>query len=66
MAAEHLFYFTPKSLRRRMEQTPLEVVEFQTKGMDIPNVMSHFRDDKRLQPGRRFPCRAMQCATGGY
>jgi 2-polyprenyl-3-methyl-5-hydroxy-6-metoxy-1,4-benzoquinol methylase len=54
MPAEHLFYFTPKSLRRLIEQTPLEVVEFQTKGMDIPDVMSHFRDDKQLQPVADF------------
>lgn len=46
MPAEHLFYFTPKSLRRLIEQTPLEVVEFMTKGMDIPDMMSHYRDDK--------------------
>jgi hypothetical protein len=54
MPAEHLFYFTSKSLRRLIEQTPLEVVEFQTKGMDIPDVMSHFRDDKQLQPVADF------------
>lgn len=54
MPAEHLFYFTPKSLRHLIEQTPLEVVEFQTKGMDIPDVMSHFRDDRQLQPVADF------------
>jgi 2-polyprenyl-3-methyl-5-hydroxy-6-metoxy-1,4-benzoquinol methylase len=46
MPAEHLFYFTPRSLRRLIEETPLAVAEFQTKGMDIPDVMSHYRDDE--------------------
>ena len=46
MPAEHLFYFTPKSLQSLIEQTPLKVVEWMTKGMDIPDVMSHYRDDK--------------------
>ena len=36
MPAEHLFYFTPRSLRQMIEQTPLDVIDFQTKGMDIP------------------------------
>lgn len=47
MPAEHLFYFTPKSLRSLIGSIPLEVVEFQTKGTDIPDIFSHFRDDKQ-------------------
>lgn len=49
MPSEHLFYFTPKSLRGLIERNALEVVEFQTKGMDIADVMSHFRDDRKLR-----------------
>jgi 2-polyprenyl-3-methyl-5-hydroxy-6-metoxy-1,4-benzoquinol methylase len=44
MPAEHLFYFTPRSLRRMIEETPLDIVDFQTKGMDIPDLYSYFRD----------------------
>jgi 2-polyprenyl-3-methyl-5-hydroxy-6-metoxy-1,4-benzoquinol methylase len=40
MPAEHLFYFTPVSLRRLIEGTPLDILEFQTKGMDIADVYS--------------------------
>lgn len=47
MPAEHLFQFTPQSLRRLIVNASLEVVEFQTKGTDIPDIFSHFRDDKR-------------------
>lgn len=54
MPAEHLFYFTPASLRRIIEETPLEVVEFQTKGMDIPDLYSYFRDDAHSQPVADF------------
>jgi 2-polyprenyl-3-methyl-5-hydroxy-6-metoxy-1,4-benzoquinol methylase len=61
MPAEHLFYFTPKSLRRLIEQTPLEVAEFMTKGMDIPDIMSHFRDEKQSPEVAAFL--AEQCRT---
>ncbi len=44
MPAEHLFYFTPASLRRLIEETPLEILEFETKGMDIPDLYSYCRD----------------------
>lgn len=54
MPAEHLFYFTPKSLRGMIENVPLEVVEFQTKGTDIPDIFSHFRDDKQEEAVARF------------
>lgn len=54
MPAEHLFYFTPKSLRGLIEKSQLEVVEFQTKGMDIPDIMSHVRDDQQLPKTAAF------------
>jgi 2-polyprenyl-3-methyl-5-hydroxy-6-metoxy-1,4-benzoquinol methylase len=63
MPAEHLFYFTPRSLRRLIEETPLEVIEFQTKGMDIADVMSHFRDDRQSPEVAEFlseQCRLLQ------
>lgn len=44
MPAEHLFYFTPTSLCKLIEETPLEVLEFETKGMDIPDFYSYCRD----------------------
>lgn len=54
MPAEHLFYFTPASLRRMIEETPLDVVEFHTKGMDIPDLYSYFRDVEQSQPVSDF------------
>lgn len=54
MPAEHLFCFTPASLRRMIEETPLEIVEFQTKGMDIPDLYSYFRDVAGSQPVADF------------
>jgi hypothetical protein len=53
MPAEHLFYFTPKSRRALIENVPLKVVEFETKGTDIPDIVSHFRDDKQDEAGDR-------------
>lgn len=44
MPVEHLFYFTPRSLRRIIEETGLKVVYFATKGMDIPDIYSYYRD----------------------
>lgn len=49
MPAEHLFYFTPASLRRLIEETPLNVLDCQTKGMDIPDLFSYFRDVRKSQ-----------------
>jgi 2-polyprenyl-3-methyl-5-hydroxy-6-metoxy-1,4-benzoquinol methylase len=54
MPAEHLFCFTPASLRRMIEETPLDVVDFQTKGMDIPDLYSYFRDVAVSQPVADF------------
>ena len=54
MPAEHLFYFTPASLRRLIEETPLDILDCQTKGMDIPDLYSYFRDVKRIQPVADF------------
>ncbi len=63
MPAEHLFYFTPASLRRLIESVPLDVVEFQTKGTDIPDIFSYFRDDKQSEEVAEFlsdQCDALQ------
>jgi 2-polyprenyl-3-methyl-5-hydroxy-6-metoxy-1,4-benzoquinol methylase len=54
MPAEHLFYFTPTSLRRMIEETPLDILDFQTKGTDIPDLYSYFRDDAHVQPVADF------------
>lgn len=54
MPAEHLFCFTPASLRRMINETPLDIVEFQTKGMDIPDLYSYFRDVAGSQPVADF------------
>ena len=54
MPAEHLFYFTPTSLRRMIEETPLDIADFQTKGMDIPDIYSYFRDVANSQPVADF------------
>ena len=54
MPAEHLFYFTPTSLRRMIEETPLDIADFQTKGMDIPDLYSYFRDIALSQPVADF------------
>ncbi len=48
MPAEHLFYFTPGSLRRLIEETPLNVLGFSTKGMDIADLYSYHRDVSRI------------------
>jgi len=44
MPAEHLFYFTEKSLRMMVEKTELKIIDFTTKGMDIPDIYSYYRD----------------------
>lgn len=44
MPAEHLYYFTPRSLTRLIEETQLRVLSFSTKGMDIADVYSYHRD----------------------
>jgi 2-polyprenyl-3-methyl-5-hydroxy-6-metoxy-1,4-benzoquinol methylase len=54
MPAEHLFYFNPTSLRTIIEDTPLQVLDFSTKGMDIPDLYSYFRDVARIQPVADF------------
>jgi len=45
MPVEHLFYFTEKSLRMVFEKVGLEVEYFAAKGMDVPDLFSHYRDD---------------------
>jgi hypothetical protein len=54
MPAEHVFYFTPRSLRRMIEQTPLEILDFQAKGMDIPDMYSYFPDNENIRPVADF------------
>ena len=46
MPAEHLFYFTEQSLRLIFEKVGFSVVEFVTKGLDIPDIYSYYRDEK--------------------
>lgn len=47
MPVEHLFYFTPDSLRNIIERVGLKVVYFATKGMDIPDIYSYYRDEMK-------------------
>jgi len=54
MPAEHLFYFTPTSLRRMIEETPLDILDFKAKGMGIPDLYSYFRDVAHIQPVADF------------
>ena len=44
MPVEHLFYYTGKSLRMIFDQVGLAVIEFQTKGMDIPDLYSFYSE----------------------
>ena len=46
MPAEHLFYFTQKSLAQIVNRAGLKVLDFSTHGMDIPDLIAHYRDDK--------------------
>ncbi len=48
MPAEHLYYFTPGSLRRLIEEANLEVISFSTKGMDVADMYSYYRDVSRI------------------
>ncbi len=50
MPAEHLYYFTPASPRRLIEQANLEAISFSTKGMDIADMYSYYRDVSRINP----------------
>ncbi len=45
MPVEHLYYFTEKSLRRIIEEAGLDVIYFATRGMDIPDIYSYYRDE---------------------
>jgi len=45
---EHLYYFTEKSLTMLIHKVDFEVVDFQTKGMDIPDIYSYYRDEVGL------------------
>lgn len=44
MPVEHLFYFTEASLRPVFEGLGFDVVDFATKGMDIADLYSYYRD----------------------
>lgn len=45
MPAEHLFYFTKSSLGMLIEEANLKILEFSTKGMDIPDLFSYYNDE---------------------
>ncbi len=49
MPVEHLFYFTIPSLKRLVDEAGLTVLKAETKGMDIPDIFSHYRDDLKNQ-----------------
>jgi len=37
-----------------IEETPLDILDFKTKGMDIPDLYSYFRDVAHIQPVADF------------
>ncbi|MCI5144595.1 MAG: class I SAM-dependent methyltransferase [Candidatus Electrothrix sp. AR3] len=45
--AEHLLYFTKKSIQSLSEKVGLEVLHMETKGMDIPDLIAYYRDKKK-------------------
>ena len=45
--AEHLLYFTKKSMRHLVERVGLELLHIETKGMDIPDLIAYYRDKKQ-------------------
>jgi len=45
MPVEHLFYFTRESLNILIKQANLDVLRYETKGMDIPDIYSYYRDE---------------------
>ena len=44
MPVEHLFYFTETALRPVLEHVGFQTVYFATRGMDIPDLYSYYRD----------------------
>lgn len=52
--AEHLFYFTKRSLGILIADAGLEVLDFQTKGMDIPDLYSYYRDETKYSQVAEF------------
>ncbi|MAV63569.1 MAG: hypothetical protein CMG00_00085 [Candidatus Marinimicrobia bacterium] len=47
MPVEHLYYFTKESLGIAIDKSNLEILHFETKGMDIPDIYSYYKDDKK-------------------
>lgn len=44
--AEHLFYFTRESMEKMAAKVDLAVLDIETKGMDIPDLVAYYRDTK--------------------
>jgi len=44
MPVEHLYYFTETALRPVLKQVGFQIVDFATRGMDIPDLYSYYRD----------------------
>src|SRR5262249_51229761 len=61
--AEHLYYFTFESFKRLCDGARLEIVRFETRGMDIPDIFSYYRDDLKQAQVAEFlelNCAALQ------
>ncbi len=54
MPVEHLFYFTPKSIKLLVETSGFSVEYFTTKGMDIPDIYSYYRDELNKEEVAQF------------
>lgn len=52
--AEHLLYFTQKSMQEVAKRSGLEIVDFQTKGMDIPDIIAYYRDELKNEQVANF------------
>jgi 2-polyprenyl-3-methyl-5-hydroxy-6-metoxy-1,4-benzoquinol methylase len=42
--AEHLLYFTKTAMKELAKRSGLEIMDYQTKGMDIPDIIAYYRD----------------------
>ena len=54
MPVEHLFYYTKKSFVNLLNETKLKLLNFETKGMDIPDIYSYYRDETDQQQVAEF------------
>lgn len=54
MPVEHLSYFTIPSLKRLVDEAGLKTLKAETKGMDIPDIYSHYRDDLKSPEVAKF------------